>query len=214
MYGSFALNPFLSTTQFHTLSSPTHFFPEVIVNDSAKVFTIGVNQYSTFKESCFIKGIANIDEKLKKNQLKLPKDRLNTAEYSPYTKLTNSAIVKLRDACYSRQDLVREMFKLESTGVPECFYDPKKNQMYHSSKSNVVKLLTTSNRDMSKGANIPSSGLVIDLSVIVRIEGSTLSTQNSTFQNFIDSIINQILSLGKKVNAHRIDVVEDTYMIL
>ena len=84
LYANFGFNPFQSTSQFHKLTSSAHFFPEVIVCDSTKVFSIGAAQYSAFKESCFIKGTANVDEKITKNQLKLSKDRLTVFECSPY----------------------------------------------------------------------------------------------------------------------------------
>ena len=84
------------------------------------------------------------------------------------------------------------------TGVPECFYDPKKDQMFHSSKSSLVKLLTASNNETSSNNNIPSGGVIVDLAVAIRMVGSVFSTKNATFQDFVVSINQQILSLEKK----------------
>ena len=176
VYSNITLNPFL-TTQFQKLSTPPQFFPEAIVKDCDKVFNIGVSQYESFISDRLVKGIISIDTKITKNQLKLPKHQERVSSLTPRIKLTNSSITKLRDACYSRGSLAKQLFEQEFTGIPECLFDPKTSKPYHSNKYQLVGLINTSELVSSSDRNQAPHGLAVDLSVIIRAIGASIDTQ-------------------------------------
>ena len=85
------------------------------------------------------------------------------------------------------------------------------SQNLSSSKSKFVPLLTDFEKRTLADDSMTSKGLVVDLSAIVRMIGSSFSTKKKTFQDLVSSIVQHIMKLGEKANAGRIDVVEDTY---
>ena len=73
IYNKLLTNPF-SNAEFTKLNS-AYIFPEVVVKDSGKVFTIGSEQYSEFCLTRFTFGSHDIiKSKITKKILKLPKD--------------------------------------------------------------------------------------------------------------------------------------------
>ena len=130
---------------------------------------------------------------------------------TPRIKLTNSSITKLQDACYSRGSLAKQLFEQEFTGIPECLFDPKTSQPYHSNKSQLVGLINTSELVCSSNRNQKPHGLVVDLSVIIRAVGASIDTHKATSRDFVGRVMENISLLGKKLNVQRIDIVADTY---
>ena len=73
VYGQFSTNPFFMKKPTKINSGTV--MPPCVVEDMAKVFTIGITQYNEYKTTRFITGEEDvINTKITKNLLKLPKD--------------------------------------------------------------------------------------------------------------------------------------------
>ena len=67
---------------------------------------------------------------------------MTVSEVSPLIKLTNQVYLKLRNASEHRAESTAELFSYQFTNIPECLYDAKKQTPYHSSKSQLLTLLS------------------------------------------------------------------------
>ena len=115
VYSKFTVNPFLDS-QLQKINT-TLIFPDAIVNDVEKVFTLGKTQYSEYVRTRFVLGSEDvIKTAIPKNNLKLPSDAANVQKESPQIKLSPAILVKLRNACGNRVSLAKELFKTEFTG--------------------------------------------------------------------------------------------------
>ena len=84
-------------------------------------------------------------------------------------------IVKLRSTAEKREILVKDLFKIEFTDVPESLFDPRKLTSYQpSSKSGILPYITAPSIDaVSETQSVPgppqqACGLVVDLSIETR----------------------------------------------
>ena len=106
-----------------------------------KVFQIGRVQYAHYVKTRFVEGSVDVVKgTIARNALKLPKDSQVVGEVSPLVKLTNSVMMKLRDACINRKENALKPFTQEFTKVPKCLFDSKKNfrLTIPQSKSSVI----------------------------------------------------------------------------
>ena len=125
VYTRFTTNPFLDT-QFQKLNT-TAFFPECIVEDAGRVFSLGQEQYDDFKQTRFVLGSADvIKTSISRNSLKLPSSATKVQVESPQIKLTPSTIIKLRNACINRESPAQDIFKSEFTGAYKVIVIPNK----------------------------------------------------------------------------------------
>ena len=196
-------NPFLSS-EFCMLNS-TYIFPDAIVEDSKKVFSVGAQQYLNFCKSRFVYGKDTLDTKISKNLLKLPKDSDTVQKEIPRITINESLLNKLRDACKFRQKIAREVFKHEWTRLPECFV-MKNGKPYHNSKSSILECVVT--EDTDSGECINSTSIVVDLSILIR---SHVIEPGITFGGFARALLSRILDIANRYNSGRIDIVADQY---
>ena len=198
-------NPFSQQT-FIKLNS-SYIYPEVIVNNSEKVFKIGLEQYQDFCKTRFVDCSEDVIlSKITKNDLKLPKDAQHVQIECPCLKITESMFIKFRDACVHRSDAAKESFVNEISGAPECFLDKKAQEPYHNAKSSILDCIVKEYITESPNAD----GLVIDLSLIVRAQVSVI-LKRKTFDDLCGNIFNNIVSIGEKYRVSRIDMVADQY---
>ena len=199
------INPFAEETFFKL--NTNYIFPEVIVNDTEKVFNVGHVQYEEFRKSRFIEGSkVVIDDKIKKNQLKLPKDATEVQIESPSIKITESMFIKMRDSCTYRTESMKECFSSEISGVPECFLDKKGKEPYHNPKSKILDCMVK-----QASPNITDvDGLVVDLSLIIRTKIS-VNQRGNTFNELSSIILQEAANIGEKYNVKRVDLVSDQY---
>ena len=162
-------------------------FPELIVQDSAKVFKLGSEQYQEFWRTRFIFGTQDvIKSKMTTNLLKLPKDADMVQIENPRITINDQVLNKLRDACECRPLLSKRLFTGEWTGLPECLVK-KDGTPYHNPKS---KILNSIIKDCMR--SLPKvDALVVDLSVIVRAQAAIIPF-GSTFDEFSGSILRNI----------------------
>ena len=113
----------------------------------------------------------------------------------------------MQEACESRADHARKIFGQEFTKVPECFID-KDGKPFHSSKSELFKTLIPS----SENVPVKSEGLIVDVSVIVRILGAVINTSDFTYFEFVNHVLRYIEDMAVKLQASRLDIVCDTYL--
>ena len=213
VYSKFAINPFC-TSQFQKINLPVQLYPEVIVDDATKLFTIGREQYNKFVDTRFIKGSADVvNTSISKNSLKLPRNNKVVSVVSPLIKLTGTVMAKLRDACENRRELAKELFKYEFTGVPECMYDPKQKKPYRNNKSQLMPLSITPPIGQRSTEESNTNGLVVDLSVNSGGRSSLQQKRSNlcSFEDFVRAVLQCIMSMGSEIGAHRIDIVADTY---
>ena len=117
-------NPF-SHPYFCRLNS-IYVFPDIIVRDLDKVFTLGEGQHQEFCKSRFVFGNYDLlDSKITKNMFKLPKDVNEVIIESPRIIITEQMYNKIRDACKFRVSQAKSLFKGEISGLPECFVKKK-----------------------------------------------------------------------------------------
>lgn len=83
--------------------------------------------------------------------------------------------------------------------------------LYQGNKSKLVTPLTENNGDPPPIPINGGNGCVVDLSVLIQAIASKFFAQDSTFREFIDCVCKQVLSLGVKYSAKRIDAVADFY---
>ena len=182
-------NPFRQQ-RFIKLNS-SYIYPEVIQNDSEKVFQLGMDQYKDFQKTRFIEGTLDvIESKISKNMLKLPKDSNVVQIQTPCLKITDSMFIKLRDACIHRTNVARDLFVNEISGAPECFLDKKAQEPYHNSKSAILDCIVK--EYVSNLLN--ADGLIIDLSFVIRSQISVVNkgvTFNELSRQIFQSIENQ-----------------------
>ena len=211
VYSNLAVNPF-TTSQFQKITLPIDLYPEVITEDSRKLFVIGEQQYKNYVQTRFVTGsIDVISGVISRNSLKLPKDSMIVAEVSPLIKLSSPVHLKLRNASEHRSDSVKELFSYEFTNVPECLYDPKKQTLYHNTKSQLISLIAPESHKQPVPDNFNATGLVVDLSTVTRSLATAFNKRDVTFEKFIDTILDNILSMANISGAKRIDIVADFY---
>ena len=185
VYNKLLTNPF-SNAEFTKLNS-AYIFPEVVVKDSGKVFTIGSEQYSEFCLTRFTFGSHDIiTSKITKNVLKLPKDSDTVQVENPRITVNDRLLNKLCDACEVRPQLAKKVFQGEWTGLTECFVK-KDCTPYHNTKSVILDRIA--NSDLQFHPKVEA--LVVDLSVVTRAQASFI-TPGSTFNDLSESIIKNI----------------------
>ena len=209
------VNPFLCSL-FQKMNSSL-VFPQIIADDSFKVFQVGKGQYNDFVHSRFVEGSADvISTTISKNALKLPIHLKNVLQnVSPKIALSSILITKLRDACCKREEAAKQLFCSEFTNVPECLAT-KDGKPYHSTKSDLLQIIapkTEENKAEYPGG--PIDALVIDFSVVIRSEAAVISKlqsfQEYTFSTFIEHLLRQIENQARKLHVRRMDIVLDTY---
>ena len=132
VYNMMTENPF-QATQFQKIDSPM-MFPTTVEIDCQRLFDMGKVQYKDFLRSRFVLGTKDvIKTTISRNNLKLPKNWVSEAVYSPQIKLSPSIITKLQAACKSRAEPAKKIFEQELTNVPGCFID-KEGNPFNSSK--------------------------------------------------------------------------------
>ena len=117
-------------------------YPQVIVEDCQKVFTVGSVQYDEFVRVRLVLGTVDVMQAhISKNNLKLPANLKSVLiNDSPQVKLTPTMFNKLRDACEIRVEAARNIFSQEFTNVPECFIN-KEGKAFHSNKSDLLSII-------------------------------------------------------------------------
>ena len=206
VYNMMTVNPF-QATQFQKIDSPM-MFPTTVEMDCQRLFDLGKVQYKDFVRSRFVLGTKDvIKTTIPRNNLKLPKNWVSEAVYSPQIKLSPSIITKLQAACESRAEPAKKIFEQEFTNVPECFID-KEGKPFHSSKSELFKTLIPSSE------NVPRTfdGLIVDVSVIVRSLATVINTSNFTYIEFVNHVLRYIEDMAVKIQASRLDIVFDSYL--
>ena len=204
-----AMNPFKEDS-FKKLNTTTC-FPSVIVQDCAKVFQIGDQQYETFVSTRFIFGTEDvINSSIHKNNLKLPSSLSSVAKGdSPQLKFSATNLTKIRDACQLRVGLGRQLFCEDFTRVPECMF--KDGEAYHSSKSDLLELITPKSAVVDREV-INAEGLVVDLSAVIRSNAPFVSTcPDMTYSMFAKKLLTQIEQLAISSGVSRLDIVQDMY---
>ena len=201
------MNPYMEEN-FYKLNT-SYLYPEVIVNDSENIFKVGSEQYQEFVKTRFVECTEDvISSKLKKNSMKLPKDAADVQIESPCIKITESMLIKIRDACTHRPEVVKECFTSEISGVPECFMDKSKTEPYHNVKSTILYCILK--KEFSEVGETVVNGSIIDLSLIIRSKISTIP-KDKTFNELCSSILQSCADVGFKYNVDRIDLVADQY---
>lgn len=115
VYGQFSTNPFLVNTP--TKINSDIVMPPCVVEDMAKVFTVGVVQYNEYKKTRFIFGDKDvINTKITKNMLKLPKDADKHMVVNPVKVLPCATLIKLRSAAIHRPQLASKLLQFDFTG--------------------------------------------------------------------------------------------------
>ena len=185
-------------------SSILPLFPELIVQDSAKVFNVGSEQYQEFWRTRFTFGTHDvIKSKITKYLLKLPKDADMVQIVNPRITINDQVLNKLRDACEFRPPLAKRLFTREWTGLPECLV--KDWTPYHNPKSKILySIIKDCMRSLRK-----VDAVVVNLSVIVRAQAAIIPF-GSTFDEFSGSILRNITGAATH-QADRIDIVSGQY---
>ena len=116
--------------------------------------------------------------------------------------LKESDFNKLRAAALFRPSLCAEVFKIEMTGLPECF--TKKQQMYHNNKSQLLNIFDPT---PSLTSTLKKDALLLDFSAIVNSQ--TAVTTTKTFDEFADEVIEFVKNLSS--GCSHIDIVCDSY---
>ena len=204
VYDAVLTYPF-STAEFSKLNS-SFIFPEAVVTDSMKVFTVGKDQYGDFCRTRFVLCTHDIiTSKISKNDFKLPKDSDIVKVENPRITVNDKLLNKLRDACDIRSELVKQVFRGEWTGVPECLVT-KDGTPYHNPKAEILDCFGSNSMEVHPKVE----ALVVDLSVITRSQASVIAL-GSTFDELGDRVIKNITSTAMTHEATRLDIVLDLY---
>ena len=116
--------------------------------------------------------------------------------------LKESGFNKLRAAALFRPSLSAEVFKIEMTGLPECF--KKKQQRYHGNK---LQLLQIFNPTLSLTSTFKKDGLILDFSAIVNSQAAVRLAK--AFSEFAGGLIEFVKNLSS--GCSRIDIACDSY---
>ena len=211
VFSKISTNPFVEDS-FVKLNSPVR-FPDVIVQDCAKVFLIGDQQYHNFVSTRFIFGTEDVvNSSIPKNNLKLPSSLSSVAKIdSPQIKFSPTNLTKIRDACIIRVGLGRQLFDEEFTRVPECMF--KDGEAYHNNKSDLLELITPTSAVVERDM-IDAEGLVVDLSAVIRSNAPFVSTcPDMTYSMFAKKLLTQIEQTAVSYGVSRLDIVQDKYFI-
>ena len=103
--------------------------------------------------------------------------------------LKESDFNKLIAAALFRPSLYAQVFKIEMTVLPEC--SAKKQQMYHSNKSQLSKIFVPT---PSLTSTLKKDALFLDFSAIVN--SLAAATTAKTFNEFADGIIEFVKNLS------------------
>ena len=109
--------------------------------------------------------------------------------------LKESDFNKLRAAALFRPSLCAEVFKIEMTGLPECF--TKKQQMYHGNKSQLLKIFDLT---LSLSSTFKKDALILDFSATVNSQAAVTTA---------DGIIVFVKNLSTECS--HIDITCDSY---
>ena len=109
--------------------------------------------------------------------------------------LKESDFNKLRAAALFRPSLCAEVFKIEMTGLPECF--TKKQQMYHGNKSQLLKIFDLT---LSLSSTFKKDALILDFSATVNSQAAVTTA---------DGIIAFVKNLSTECS--HIDITCDSY---
>ena len=101
-----------------------------------------------------------------------------------------------------RPCLCAEVFKIEMTGLPECF--TKKQQLYHGNKLQLLKIFDPT---PSLTSTPKKDALILDFSAIVNSQAAI--TTAKAFSEFADGIINFVENLSSGCSP--IDILCDSY---
>ena len=99
---------------------------------------IGQNQYKKFVDTQLVRCKKLVSITITKNNFVTPAKSTAKADPMKTPTLKEYDFKKLRAAALFRPSLCAEVFKIEMTGLRECF--TKKQQMYHSNKSQLLKI--------------------------------------------------------------------------
>ena len=102
-------------------------------------------------------------------------------------------------AALFRRSLCAEDFKIEMTGLPECF--TKKQQMYHGNKLQLLKIF---NPTMSLASTLKKDALILDFSATGNSQAAVTTAVTTA-----DGIIEFVKKLSS--GCSRIDIVCDSY---
>ena len=191
---------------YFTKLNSSYIFPDEVVKDVKKLFTLGEEQYAKFRLTRFILGTEDIiSSRITKNLLNLPKTASVVETEKPRIAVNEKLINQLRDAFEFRSELAIKLFQSEWTGIPECFVDKNCNP-YHGKKSQLLECLD----DDELHSHPKVDAIVVDMSVVTRAQASVIAP-GSTFNNLADGVLNYIISLAEDCEANRIDIVLDQY---
>ena len=113
--------------------------------------------------------------------------------------LKESDFNKLRAAALFRPSLCAEVFKIEMTGLPECF--TKKQQMYHGNKSQLLKIFDLT---PSLSSTFKKDALILDFSATVNSQAAVTTAVTTA-----DGIIAFVKNLSTECS--HIDITCDSY---
>ena len=93
----------------------------------------------------------------------------------------------------------------------ECLTD-KEGKPFHSSKSELLKILTT-DPDISQQVPVQIDGLVVDVSVVIKSLAAfaNSSINQGSYLQFAEYILRHLEKMAATRNAARLDIVFDTY---
>ena len=164
---------------------------------------IGQKQYREFVDTRLVRCKKLVSDTVTKNSFVTPAKSTAKAEPKKTSTLKEPDFNKLRAAALFRPSLCSEVFKIEMTGLPECF--TKKQQMCYGNKSQLLKIFDPT---LSLTSTLKKDALILDFSVIVNSQATV--TTAKTFNEFADGIIEFVKNLSS--GSSRIDIVCDSYL--
>ena len=162
----------------------------------------GQQQYKEFVDTRLIRCKKLLSDTITRNDFVTPGKSTAKADPKKTPTLKESDFNKLRAAALFRPSLCAEVFKIEMTGLPDSF--TKKQQMYHGSKSQLLKIFDPT---PSLTSTLKKDALILDFSAIVNSQAAV--TAAKTFYEFADGVIEFVKNLSS--GCSRIDVVCDSY---
>ena len=163
---------------------------------------IGQKQYKEFVDTRLIRCKKLVSNTITKNNFVTPAKSTAKTDPKKTSALKESDFNKFRAAALLRPSLSTEVFKIEMTGLPECF--TKKQQMYHGRKSQLLKIVDPT---PSLTSPLKKDALILDFSAIVNSQATV--TTAKTFNEFADEVIEFVKNLSS--GCSHIDVVCDSY---
>ena len=100
----------------------------------------------------------------------------------------------MRVACEARVESSQKLFCQEYTNVAENVAN-EEGKPCHSTKSKLLDIIASTNTQCPAGPKITLSGLVVDLSVIIREQAAVIGPSEFTYAEFADHILEYIKRL-------------------